>query len=272
MLGRLTRTFARRPIPCFVLVYREIEIIRRSIHALACMADRLDIQVIENPSDASDSIRPLLDEYLASGIVKRCFFFEENITNNAFEIILGRELEFSRHHFVLATDGDLLPLQSEWLDEELFVLQRHSEVFCIGGTLDMANLPLRTFPDAGDWIPPDIADRREYIEALTGVWFLLFRANQLNAMLRRLAENNEHFRDGIIANYCYQQLGSRWARTRHSRFIHLTWDLYQDPDHPYTRFKRDVPFHVHWQHDRSSAYRTREFRRGRYYTSALRNH
>lgn len=264
MFDRIARILRKQRIPCFILVYQNLDIIRRSIEALAGYTDRLDLQIIENPSDRSDVIREQLDDYLRTGLVSRCFLFDENISNNAFEVILRRELDYARHAHVLVTDGDLLPLEDGWLDEEQTVLRRHPEVFCIGGTLDMANLPLQTFPDAGDWIPADRADHGDYVEAFTGAYFLMFRGVQLGALMAYLDEQDQRFRDGVIAGYCYDRLGLRWARTRRARFVHLTWDLYQDAEHPYTRFKRDVPFAVHWDHGRYASYVCREFRLGRF--------
>ncbi|HNA58407.1 MAG TPA: glycosyltransferase family A protein [Chitinophagales bacterium] len=252
----------KKRIPCFMLVYQNYEIICRSIEAMMNFRDQIELFIIENPSDESIRIRERLDYYMRMGLVSKCFLFDENISNNAFEVILRKELNYSKYEYVLVTDGDLLPMDDDWVNEERQILRKNPEVFCIGGDLDMGNLPLNTFPDANDWMPLSKADHGDYMEAFTGAYFLMFRSSQLQSLIEYLKKHNLRFRDGVIASYCNEQVGLRWGRTKKSRFIHLTWDLYRDTNHPYTKFKREIPFSTHWNHDRYAGYTVRHFRCG----------
>ena len=54
MFGLLRRT---HKIPCYVLVYDQVEIIEQCLDFLADSSDHLDIIVIENPSPNTPKIR-----------------------------------------------------------------------------------------------------------------------------------------------------------------------------------------------------------------------
>ena len=150
-------------IPCVLLAYFDCGVILRTLEGLVNLKDRLDVLLIENASPNSECMRQAMMRFVECGLISEYVFFKENISNNALNIILRNEISCADHEFVIVSDGDLVSEGDAWLEESLDVMRLHQDVLCIGGSLDMSNLPLCTFPKAERWIPPDIADRGEYI-------------------------------------------------------------------------------------------------------------
>ena len=244
-------------IPCVVLVYFDFDSIHATLEALAVHADSLDLIVVENPSPSTaDLIRPYVTGLMDGGTVAEYYLFERNITNNAFQIVLERLHDrIRRSPHVIVTDGDVLVHDPSWLDEEIGVLESHPEVFACGVSLDMDNLPLATFPEAGGWVPPIIADRGDYLEGVTGMQLVAFRGEELTGFLDYRAAMGLHFLDSHLHVYSYNTLNKRWARTRRATARHLTWDRYADLSHPYTTAKLSRSFDETWRHSDRCAYR-----------------
>lgn len=241
-------------IPVVMLAYFDEPTIRHCLEGLQPLRHRLAVTLVENNSPHSAAIRRSVAPFLSSGLVHEYLYFPENISNNAFFIALREAVSCAEHQTIIVTDGDLTPLSPNWLDEQLRVVNVHHEVFAIGGSLCLENLPLAAFPDAGGWVPPDVADRGDYFEAYTGMHFVMFRGHELAQALSFIAEAGEKFQDSVLHKYCYGRLGRRWARTKKATFRHLTWDNYANLDHPYTRMKRSKSFVDHWSHDRYSSF------------------
>ena len=245
----------RRKIPCYVLIFDQLDIIKSSLNFLSKYSNRLDLIVIENPSPNTAKIKKLVDSLGQSGLVKRYYLFDKNITGNAYDTVLTKELdEIKKSPFVLITDGDLMADNPGWLDEEISILKKHKGVFACGVSLDMSNLPLASFPSAKNWIPKDIAEHKDYFEALTGGHLLLVRGKEFYDFMKWKDKNNLYFVDGFMHKYCYEILNKRWSRTKKSKARHLTWDLYLDKDHAYTKLKTEKSFHETWYHRRGASY------------------
>lgn len=254
MLGR------RKKILCYVMVFDQIDIIKHSLDFLTTKANFLDIVVLENPSPNTDQIKKLINRYGKNKLIKRYYLFEQNITGNAFGVVLTTELQrLKKSHYVLVTDGDLVSEDSGWLDEEINILKRHKEVFTCGLSLDMKNLPLKSFPDAKSWIPPDINSYNDFYEAYTGAHLLLVRGTELYEFIKWRNENDLDFVDGELHRFCYEVLGKKWSRTKKSKAYHLTWDLYHDKENPYTKMKTEQNFHDTWYHNRQASYKLTEY-------------
>lgn len=241
--------FRKKKIPCYVLVFDQFSIIKRSLDFLTAYADRLDIIVIENPSPATPEIQAYVDTLGKSRLIKRYYLFERNITSNAYKIVINREIESVRKSkFVIITDGDLVVEHGDWLKEEEMVLKQHPNVFACGVTLDMANLPIRAFPSANTWVPPDIAAHPDFFEAHTGGHLLLMRGTELAACVEWMNAQKHHFVDSDLHWYCHNVANKIWARTKETKAYHLTWDLYQDSNHPYTQLKTTKNHQDIWYH------------------------
>lgn len=247
--------FRKRKIPCYVLVFDQVEIIKKSLDFMTKYSDDLDLIIIENPSNNTPAIKHMIEQYGKAGQVARYYLFDENITGNAYDMILTKELDNIRTSpFVMVSDGDLTTKDTRWLTEETRILKRHKDIFACGITLDRINLPLKAFPDAEGWIPPDIKEYPDFYEAYTGGHLLLFRGSQFAEFMDWKNERELNFVDGIMHDYCYTQLHMKWSRTKKSKAIHLTWDLYQDPNHPYTKMKTQKSFKDTWYHADKSNY------------------
>jgi len=247
-------------ILCYVLVFDQIEIIQKSLDSLTRHANALDIVVIENPSKNTPAIREIINQYTQQGLLARYYLFEDNITSRAYDIILEKEREIiKRYKYVIVTDGDVSS-NNNWIAEEKRALTFNPSLFCIGITFDMNNLPLKTFPDASGWIPPDISRGGiGHVEALTGMHCVMFRTPGLLSFLDYKNEHNINFIDDNIKQYVYQTLHQKWGRTKKARGVHLTWDLYHDLNHPYTLLKTGKSFQDTWYHNKSSDYTFRDF-------------
>lgn len=250
----------KRKIPCYVLVYEQVDIVRKTMDFLIGYADRLDIIVLENPSQNSPEIGEYIHTLGASKLIKKHYLFAANVTGSAFDTVLNDELAYIRKcPYVLITDGDITTTDTGWLDEEISILRSNPDVFACGISLDKSNLPLRTFPDAGGWIPEDVHEFTDHYEVFTGAHLLLLRGKELAGFMHWKNSQNLPFVDGTMHRYCSQQLHAKWARTKKSAGYHLTWDLYHDLNHPYTKFKLAKSFRDTWYHDKTTNYKLTTF-------------
>lgn len=240
-------------IICLVLAYFDFESIKTTCKGLVPYSDRLDLYIVENPSEATEShIKPFVLDLVRSGHVSHYFLFDKNITNNAFEMVLQSEyINLQDSEYILLSDGDLELSSQDWLDEELSIMRACPEVFACGINLDLSNLPLENFPTAHRWLAELLQRHRLYDEAATAMHLTLFRSRELQGFLSYLGcRPRLRFTDTELFNYCYGVLHMRWARTRKSLARHLAWDRYHDLVHPYTRRKLSKSFQDTWRHYR----------------------
>lgn len=240
----------KEKILCVVLVYYEFQHIRRAVDALI-NTDALDLVVVENKSEHTDtSIKPYILDLVHKDKVLKYFLFDKNISNNAIEVVLDSSfIDYSSYDYVLVTDGDLEPIDSNWLHEQLKIINNNPDVFVCGIDLDMSNLPVNTFPNVHNWIPKTIRETEDYLECTTGLHYLLFRKRDFTSFLAYRRQNNLHFVDGTLHHYCYNVIYKKWAKTKVCKAIHLTWDSYQDLNHPYTKLKLSKSLLDIWSHN-----------------------
>ncbi|MFZ1301789.1 MAG: hypothetical protein WAQ27_04435 [Candidatus Microsaccharimonas sp.] len=238
---------SRKKIPLYVVVFDQIEIIKKTLDSFAPLADRLDIIVIENPSDNSKEIGKLITSYGNKGVIKRYYKLNENIAGNGFRVVIQNERKVIKSaKYSLITDGDLELDSVAWLDEQLSVMKKHPDLFTCAITLDKSNLPLKNFPESINWVPDDIQEHEDYFQAYTGAHLLMLRSKELLSFMDWLIKNNHSFVDGQLHEFSENILGKKWGRTKQTQAIHLTWSLYHDLDHPYTKFKLAKSFHETW--------------------------
>jgi hypothetical protein len=169
--------------------------------------------------------------------------------------ILQKEQHTIFHsEFILLTDGDLVVNDSDFIKEELNILKNNADIFACGVRLDISNLPIMTFPDSINWIPPIMNEYPDYDEGLTGVHLVMMRTEEFKGFLKYKDRLRVKLRDSEMHRYCYKELRKKWARTKQSAARHLTWDSYQKLEHPYTRIRRSKPFDNTWNHDRYCSY------------------
>lgn len=241
-------------IPCYVLVFKEVSIIDESLSFLTSLSDEFEIIIIENPSINSPAIKKLVDKLGEQGKIARYYLFDENITNNAYSVILEHEIKLiASAPYVLVSDGDITMSDGRsWLKEAKKLL-KYKDVFCCGAGMLTDNLPLATFPDANTWLPEPISTH-PFEEARTGCHMLLMTGDHMARFLTWKTENKRFFTDGDLARYCYKVMKMKWARTRDNKVYHLTWDLYKDPTNEYTKLKTSQSFADTWYHDRTATF------------------
>jgi hypothetical protein len=239
-----------RKIPCLMLAYHDFPSIQTTLECLLKKGDVLDLIVVENKSESTDGlIKPYILELLRSGKVSKYFLFHRNIWNNAVEVVLESGLiDLAQNEYFMLTDGDLwIADEPDWLAEEINILDHCPEVAVCGINLDLSNLPLKTFPEAVNWLVKVLSETELYDEAATGPQFLLLRSEALAGFLDYRKEKGLRVLDHIMYRYCCDVLGRKWVRTKHSTARHLAWDRYQNPDHPYTKMKIPVVRRRGWQ-------------------------
>jgi hypothetical protein len=251
----LLEQIGMKKILCVVMVYYDFEISKLCIDSLLPYLDRLDLIIIENKSEFTEShFRPYLLDLVNKGQVSKYFLFNKNISINAGEIVFDSgHIDFGDSDYVIITDGDLLCENQDWLSEEINIMEKNTDVFICAVTLDTSNLPIEVFPSATEWAPGGI-EHDMYFEDSTGVYFLLMRTKEYLNFLNYRKRNNLKLIDLELNHYCYVILNKKWVRTKKSLARHLTWDLYHDPGHPYSKLKGKKSYEQTWVHNSYCSY------------------
>jgi hypothetical protein len=239
------------PILCVVLIFQEVDIIRKVTDWLQLFHDQLDIIIVENPSCNTETIiQPLCLKLLNDKKIRRYYLMEKNVVGNAFHIVLDdmlhNEPEFFNpavYKYTMITDGDLIHTKADWLDETVDIIESDPNIFAVASSLDPINLPLKSFPEAWQWCKSN-DNHPKYQEIPTGVHLVLFRTDEFQTYLRHRSDQNEQLLDTLMMHYCACR-GRKWVATKKCQAIHLTWDLYHDLDHPYTKMKVASPCLFH---------------------------
>ncbi|MEI9913708.1 MAG: hypothetical protein WDN66_01755 [Candidatus Saccharibacteria bacterium] len=250
----------KKKVLCYVLVFDQVEIIEKCLKFICKDADRLEIVVIENPSQHTPEISKFINKLGKDGLIARYYLFDSNITNNAFKTVFKTELdEIKKRKYILQTDGDVTSKDKDWLDEELKIMDNNKDVFACGISLDMSNLPIKAFPEAASWIPEDINTYDDYYEAVTGTHLLMHRGKEFYKLMQWAGKNNVHLIDNALHDYSYRILKMKYARTKKAKAYHLTWDLYADKNNSYTKYKDKKGFNKLWNHERVDSYKLTKY-------------
>lgn len=223
-------------------------------------SDRLDFTVVENKSIHTDStIKPYLLNLVEERKISRYVLFEQNITMNALRMTFDLGLvNLSDSNYVMITDGDLIVNNADFLTEQIHIMDSHPELFACGVSLCTDNLPLNNYPEANTWIPNDIAVHEDYIETLTGAHLTLIRSQDFMHYLTYSKQMNYKILDVMMHEFCYKVLGKRWGKTKASKAVHLTWDVYADSNHPYQQWKSQMNLNQLFIHDNYCTYEVYE--------------
>lgn len=208
-------------IPCYVTVFFDFENTKKALDYITRYNDKLDIIVLENKSENTETqIKPYISNLLDENKIEKYFLFEKNIAANALKLAFIHDIDYiMKHDKLMFHDGDLLFDNDNWLEEEVSILEENPEVFAVGAQLDMSNLPSpKVCPGSENWIPKGIEhEDKNYIEGLTGNWFMLFKMIDVVPVLLDIVKNDYPFIDGTLHQYCYRLLNKRWARTKNQK-------------------------------------------------------
>ncbi len=243
-----------KKIPCIFLAFFDKPTIKKSLEWLI-KEEVFDIHVIENFSQNTEKdIKPFLMEKLDKGEIKKYILFDQNISNNAFQVVLENEhIDLSHSKYICLTDGDVISTGDGWLQKQIDVLETCPEVFACAIYIDDKNLPIEAFPNAKIWLhkPRSITDK--YIEVATGHHMVLLETKYIKPFLKFIRERNMKYLDVSFMKFA-NSLKKKWTTIKDIKLVHLTWDLYSDLSHPYTVMKLGKSLQNHWNHSRVSNY------------------
>lgn len=223
-------------IPLVVLVYDNHELTKQCLENFKELSDKLDIYVVENKSKDTGKISGLCAFLLDFGYIKKYILFEENISNNAIEVVFRDNLIDLNSEYIILTDGDLIP-DKNWLNEHLSLLDTYDDIFVVGNSLKPDNLPTKAFPGCESWLSQDIKHHASYIESKFGTHLLTFRTKEFKQMVKHFLQNKLKFCDTNYHKFGSDIMKKKSARTILTSSYHLVWDLYKDKNHPYTQKK-----------------------------------
>ncbi|QTF49041.1 hypothetical protein qu_146 [Acanthamoeba polyphaga mimivirus] len=231
----------KQKIPCFVLIYEQVDIIKKCLSFLIKYSDRLNIIIVENYSSNTQTIiKPYVIDLINNKLIWKYYLFEKNIYNVAIHISINHAiktyLDPNEYPYVYVTDGDLTIEDSNWIDEQLSILDKCPNAFVCGCLLDYSNLPIETIPDSVGWIQK-YTDRGDYNVGITGTVFNLYRTPVLIEAMKYLNDNGLKYLDYHLHHYHHEIKNMIWTCTKKAKSYHLTWDLYADPENPYTIYK-----------------------------------
>ena len=233
-------------IPIYVVAFFMFDNFKKCMESLITYKDYLDIKIIENDSKYSKThFMPYIKDLIKKGIVSEYFYFEKNINNNAFaEVFNTVNFDELKSPYIMVTDGDL-EFDFGFLEEEIEIIQKNKEVFCVGTDLYTSNLP--KIKGAENWIlKPKRQWFKNYNKGLTGIWGLLFKKENFLSALQYIKNEGMIIVDDNLHKYARKRK-LVWARTMKNKAWHLTWNNYGDKNNEYAQFKRTKTFDEHWK-------------------------
>lgn len=175
----------------------------------------------------------------------RFFSPQENIGADAF-LYAMKSVYLDNIPYVICTDGDLeLEDVSKTIDAQIEIIDKNPEVLCVGSRIRMDNLPLKTFPEAINWVP-EFKDEGAWLRGPGPHHFLMFRGVEIWPMVKWITEKKVTWVDTAIGAYAeatnrkFVILKDHWHR-------HLSWDAYADLSHPYTQERLKRSFEETWK-------------------------
>lgn len=234
-------------------VYYDFDVVKKCVETLL-RQPQLDIVIIENKSASTEEkFKPYFLDLLQQERIKKYLLFEENITNNAWEMAVSSPfINLYETEYIMLTDGDLSTDDDGWFDEAFSIISKPSnKVFAVGVDLLMANVP-EQYKNA-NWIPKPTKDMGTHYEAVTGTHFCFMRSDEFREALNYIKSRHLPFRDTSLHTFCFRFTKKKWARTKKHKLYHHTWDYLHDPANEYNKKKTETWSFV-WDHDTYCSY------------------
>jgi hypothetical protein len=235
------------------VIYQEFDIIKKHVESMFPILERVDWVILENMSENTlNIIFPYVIGLLKEDKIIQYRLFDKNIGGTVFTTFFN-EYNIDNYSYIIITDGDVEPHSSDkLLDEILNIIDNAENIFSCAADISDENLPIEVFPQASHWIPIPI-DHGWYLECATGGHMLTLKTKYLVEYLNFIKETGEVFCDGGMRKFCLNS-NRKWVKTKFNKFKHLTWDLYKDLNHPYTKMKvqplADIFFNAQYcEHD-----------------------
>ncbi len=248
---------SKNKIPCLVLIFFDYNTTKKSLDFITKFNDRLDIHIVENYSEyTNEYIKPYVLELLKKNKIKSYYLFEENIGFNAIEKVVETKAQYiNDFDYFIITDGDLISENDDWINEQINILEKNPEVILSGLKLDLINLPSEElYPDSKNWVPPaKEIEGKNYLDGQTGWVFTFIKTEFFFFILNLIKKEGSHISDYKVYQVI-QMFGKKWVRTKNSKAYHLTWDIYSDLNHPYTKWKNSHTYQQIWCHNKDCNY------------------
>ena len=244
------------------IVYFKPELVKTHVDFLTTVNDKADIIILENPSHATPEISNHCIDLVNNGKIDKYLLFDDNIGMNTFETLFNSPdiVDLNDYSYVLVTDGDLTVKDPNWLDEQIFILDKYPDTYACGVTMSLENLPSADlFPDAKHWYPPSFEVADDYEVGATGLHLLMYKREMLVKFINHIRENSLNFMDVVMHKFARENYKDfKWRRTRKARSYHLTWDVYQNINDDYTQIKLTKTQEEMWYHKRNCNFRVFE--------------
>jgi len=223
---------------CILICYNNVDHIKKCFTSLK--NNNVDFFIIENKSKNSDEIQKYFLTQKIIGYIQ----FEQNITFKAVEIFIKEYEPLMREYDIITvSDCDLYVENSVDTFNELVKNLNFDNIGVSCVDLCLKNFP-NSIPGSDSWLPNKTNETDEYIECATGIHLCTIKKENLFLFKQTFLDNHIH----TIAN----QSGLRWVKTKKSKAIHLTWDLYS-PGNEYFEFKKNNNL---WNHSLTCNYIT----------------
>lgn len=224
---------------------------------------QIQLIIIENRSRYTEKIiQPAALEMMRNNNSLLGYYsFEKNIGKDALAAVLDLHLNLiAASPFVLITDSDVVPLDNNWLDEEIRIMTKYPDCGSCRIQFDFSELPLRTVPDSSEWQKRmGGKELEDCFETHMGGYLVLMRGPLLAEMLREVKSKNLEFLD-VTFHQFLRQRKMRMLTTKKSRFKHYSWVRFQKMTHPACTLKLSSNRLDIWHKKRSCSFW--EYRRG----------
>ncbi|MBT3298732.1 hypothetical protein HN385_07410 [archaeon] len=232
------------------IVYFNEELVKTHIDFLTSISDKADVIVLENPSDKTPEISEYCKDLVKQNKLYKYLLFDQNIGMNTFETLFNSSVvNINDYPYVIITDGDLIVEKSGWLEEQMYILDKYPDTYACGVKMSMENLPsIKLHPDANKWYPKSSKITKDYEDGETGLNFLMYKTLVLKQFLDFIRDEKLTLMDTTMHVHCNHITRLQWRRTRNSECYHLTWDLYKDLKHEYTKLKTTKTREEMWFH------------------------
>jgi hypothetical protein len=234
-----SKNYQMNKIPCVVLIYDNLEIIKRSISSLQRYYDYLDIHIIENPSKYTPNYsKPAMLSLLHDGIIKSYSLFEDNITNNAIESFLTVDpCKVWDSDKIMITDGDVVA-DGDWLEKQIYILDKYKDVFCCSVEMSLEGWSEGLKQRFGK----EKNKTEDYLERSSGIWLCLFRTDELKKAFEIFQDNRFRFRDGPLMRFVTEYWRKKWVVARGPMARELTRSGYSNPGY-YEEKHEKIQYH-----------------------------
>lgn len=212
-----------------MMAYYDLNSIRSCLDTLI-RENSFTITVAENYSENTESqIKPYLMDMVNSGVIKRYFLFEKNITNNIIlSVLKDRTSVINYTPHTLITDGSLSTKDTGWSIKQKELLDRSASILTCAVNIDTSNMP----SGQENYFNPVMRSDKETDVIFTGNHMLLFRSNELIDIIKYLDTKSLPYKDSYLHMYCAEH-GKSWVRLKSPKFYRHTWDFFSVPNHPY---------------------------------------